>query len=57
MLILASFWKAEACGQIVLLDRSALIGKKLVENAKFKNSNAKSWVIFKQCVKLEGIVY
>ena len=36
MLILASFWKAEACGQIVLLDRSALIGQKLVENAKIQ---------------------
>ena len=35
-LILASFWKPEACGQTVLPDRSILIGQKLVENAKIK---------------------
>ena len=29
----ANFWKAEACGQTVLPDRSTLIGQKLVENA------------------------
>ena len=34
--ILASFWKPEACGQIVLPDRSVLIGQKLVENAKIQ---------------------
>ena len=27
--ILASFWKPEACGQIVLPDRSVLIGQKI----------------------------
>ena len=32
----ASFWKPEACGQTVLPDRSVLIGKKLVENAKIQ---------------------
>ena len=37
MLNLASFWKPEACGQTVLLDRSILIGQKLVENAKIQN--------------------
>ena len=34
--------KLEACSQIVLPDRSVLIGQKLVENAKMS--------IFKQCV-------
>ena len=34
--ILASFWKAEVCGQTVLPDRSILIGQKLVENARNK---------------------
>ena len=34
--ILASFWKPEACGQIVLPDRSVFIEQKLVENAKIK---------------------
>ena len=37
--ILASFWKSEACGQIVFPDMSVLIGQKLVENItiqKFK---------------------
>ena len=36
---LASFWKAEACGQTVLPDKSILIGQKLLKNAniqKFK---------------------
>ena len=36
----ASFWKPEVCGQTVLPDRSVLIGQKLVEMPKFKNSNA-----------------
>ena len=35
--ILASFFKPEACGQIVLPDRSILIGQKLVKNAKIEN--------------------
>ena len=34
--ILASISKPEACGQIVLPDRSVLIGQKLVENSKTK---------------------
>ena len=34
MLNLASFWKRETCGQIVLPDRSILVGQKMVENAK-----------------------
>ena len=34
--ILARFCKPEACGQIVLPDRSFLIGQKLVENAKIQ---------------------
>ena len=42
---LDSVWKPEACGQTVLPDRSVLIGQKLVENAKIKNSNATFWVI------------
>ena len=37
MVNLASFWKPEACGQIVLPDRSLLIGQKLVGNAKIEN--------------------
>ena len=37
LVILAIFWKAEACGQTVLPDRSILIGQKLVENAKIEN--------------------
>ena len=49
MLNLASFWKTEACGQTVLPDRSILIGQKLAETPKFKNSDATFWVIFKQC--------
>ena len=32
------FLKTEVCYQIVLPDRSLLIGQKLVENAKSKNS-------------------
>ncbi len=35
-LILASFWKPEACGQTVLPDRSVLIGQKFVENGKIQ---------------------
>ena len=46
-LILASFWKPEACGQTVLPDRSVLKGQKLVGNAKIQNFK---WDIFKQCV-------
>ena len=34
--ILASFWKAEACGQTVLPDRSVLIGQNLMGNAKIQ---------------------
>ena len=49
MSILASFGKFEACGRIVLPDRSLLIGQKLVETAKIQNSNATFCVIFKQC--------
>ena len=37
MVNLASFWKPEACGQIVLPDRSLLIGQKFVGNAKIEN--------------------
>ena len=48
MSLLTSFWQSEACGQTVLPDRSVLIGHKLVENVKIKNSNATFWVIFKQ---------
>ena len=33
MVIMASFWKAIACGQVVLPDRSILRGQKLVEKA------------------------
>ena len=52
MSILASFWKPEACGQTVLPDRSVLIGQKLEENAKIKNSNATFLEIFKQYVAI-----
>ena len=47
---LSSFWKTEACSKTVLPDRSILIGQKLVKNAKFKNSKATFWVVFKHCV-------
>ena len=36
-------------GQTVLSDRSSLVGQKLVENPKIKNSTATFWVIFKHC--------
>ena len=42
----------EACGQTVLPDRSLFIGHNLVENTKFKNSNATFGVIFKHSVQL-----
>ena len=35
----------------MLQDRSLLREQKLVENAKFKNSNATIWVIFKHCAQ------
>ena len=54
---MASFWKPEACGQTALPDRSVLIGQKLVENAKNKNSNATFWVIFKQYVAVVYVLY
>ena len=38
------------CGQMVLPDRSILIGQKLVENAK----SATFWVIFKHCEYLHS---
>ena len=41
------FWKPEACGQTVSLDRSILIDKKLMENAKIKKWDI--LVIFKHC--------
>ena len=34
--ILKSFWKTEACGQTELLDKSPLVGQKLVKNAKIE---------------------
>ena len=40
MVNLASFGKPEACGQTVLPDKLVLIGQKLVEMPKLKNSNA-----------------
>ena len=50
MVILASFWKSEACGQTVLPYRSVLIGKKMVENGKIQKFKCDIlWVIFKQC--------
>ena len=33
---MASFWKPKACGKTELPDRLALIGQKLVENAKIQ---------------------
>ena len=36
MVNLASFWKPGACGQIVVPDRSIVIGQKVVEIAKIK---------------------
>ena len=53
MVILAGFWKCEACGQTVLPDRSVLIGQKLVENTKFSHSNAAFWVICENNVKFK----
>ena len=38
MVKLASFSKAEACGQTALTDRSLLIEQKLVENAKIRKN-------------------
>ena len=49
MVILASFWKPEDCGQTVLPDRSLFLGQKLLENAKIEK-NATFCVIFKHCV-------
>ena len=60
MVNLASFWKPEACGQ-VLPDRSLLKGQKLVENAKISifvllnhpsqtflfGKNESSWLVYK----------
>ena len=53
MVNLASFWKPEACGQIVLPDRSLLKGQKLVKNTKiqkFKYDNLSNlqtiWIEF-----------
>ena len=34
--IMASFWKSKACGQTMLLDRSVLLGHKLVENTQIE---------------------
>ena len=49
--ILATFWKPEVCGQIVLPDRSILI----MESAKIPN--ATFWVIFKHCDSNSGLYY
>ena len=43
--------KPEAGGQVLLSDRSVLIGQKLVENAKIEKVNLDILVIFKQHVK------
>ena len=53
MLILASFWKSEACGQTALPDRSLLIEQKLVENAKIteKKIKMRHFEIFSNNVK------
>ena len=40
----------------MLLDRSVLIGQKIVENAKIKNSNVTFFVIFKHCV-IDSVPY
>ena len=60
--ILASYWKPEACGQIVLPDMSVLIGQKMVENAKIQKfkcdilSNFQTlWVHF--CLKRKLNIY
>ena len=50
MVILASFWKTEACGQTVLPDMSILIRQKLMENAEVEKYKCDIWVIFKHCV-------
>ena len=55
MSILASFWKPEGYGQIVLPDRSILIEQKLVENARLRNSNGTFWVE-KRSLKVPKIV-
>ena len=52
--ILASFWKPEACSQIVLPDRSILKRQKLVENAKIKKTSFwPVWLIFKHCANAQ----
>ena len=38
---MATFWKAVACGQTVLPERSISIGQKMVENAKIEKKNQK----------------
>ena len=39
----------EACGQIVLPDKSLLLGQKLVENAKWKNQKCNILIYLKHC--------
>ena len=46
MVYLASFWKPEACGQIVLPDRSVLKEQQFL--------NATCWIIFKHCAVFEN---
>ena len=50
--ILASFWKPEACSQIVLPDRSILKRQKLVENAKIKKRHFGHFGLFSNAVQM-----
>ena len=63
MVILASFWKPEDCGQTVLPDRSFLIEQKLMKNAKFRmrhfesfSNNVFYWPIENHYLKMSSTV-
>ena len=43
ILILASFWQPENCGQTVLPDRSLLKGQNLIENANIEKLKCDIW--------------
>ena len=60
MLNLASFWKREACGQIVLPDKSILIGQKLLKNAqieKFKCDILSDFQTMCSRLKIENFIF
>ena len=55
--ILASFWEPEACGQIVLPDRSVSIGQKLVKNAKIGKLKMRHFEEFSNTVECKEMEY